>query len=259
MINLDIHPTAIVSDKAVLGNNVKVGAFTIIEDNVEIGDNVEIRSSVVIANGARIGKNCKIFSNAIISTEPQDLKYDNETTFAIIGENTVVREYATINRGTTATGKTQVGNNCLLMAYTHVAHDSRVGNDVIISNLTHLAGHVEIEDWVILGGVVKVHQFCKIGKHAMVGADVKVVKDIPPYTLIGRTPPRVEGVNKVGLRRRGFSQELIQEIEKFYDTILFSGMNNRDGIAKFQERESISKEVLDCIEFIRNSTRGILR
>ncbi|MBX3043751.1 MAG: acyl-ACP--UDP-N-acetylglucosamine O-acyltransferase [Candidatus Kapabacteria bacterium] len=254
-----IHSTAIVSEKAKIGANVKIGAFTIIEDDVEIGDNCEIRSSVIIADGARIGNNCKIYAGAILSTEPQDLKFDGEPTYVRIGDNTVVREFATINRGTNETGETVIGSNCLIMAYCHVAHDCHIGNNVIISNITQLAGHVNIEDWVVLGGAAKIHQFCTVGKHSMVGADCKVVKDVPPFTLVDRKPAQVEGVNKVGLRRRGFSKETIQEIEQFYDTILFSGFNNRDGIAKFNERKQICDDVKYCIDFIENSVRGIHR
>ena len=259
MNQVNIHPTAIVSNKAKLGENVKVGPFSIIEDNVEIGDNTEIRSSVVISNGARIGSNVKIFHGAVISTEPQDLKYKNEPTLVKIGNNTEIREYATINRATTATYETRVGENCLIMTYCHVAHDCKLGDNIIMSNTTQLGGHVEIEDWVILGGVTKVHQFCRIGCHAMVGADVKVVKDVPPYTLIGREPARVEGINKVGLRRRGFSKEIITGIENFYDSILFSGLNTGAGINKYRSENEISEELKHCIAFIEKSSRGIYR
>ncbi len=254
-----IHPTAIVSGKASIGENVKIGPFTIIEDDVVVGDNTEIRSSVVLANGARIGMNCRICASSVIGTEPQDLKFKGEPTLAIVGDNTLIREFVTINRGTAETGKTAVGSNCMVMAYSHVAHDCEVGSNVVMSNVTQLAGHVQIGDWVVLGGVAKVHQFCKVGCHAMIGADCKIVKDVSPYVLIGRVPPQVEGINKVGLRRRGFSQELIQEIEQFYDSILFSGLNTRDGIAKFLEKGNISPEVKMCIDFIESSTRGIYR
>lgn len=254
-----IHNTAIVSNKAQIGNNVKVGPYSIIEDDVIIEDNCEIRSNVIIANGSRIGNNVKVFAGAIISTEPQDLKFEGEPTQTIIGDNTIVREYATINRGTKETGATIVGKNSLIMTYCHVAHDCRVGDNVIISNVTQLAGHVTIEDWVVLGGASKIHQFCRVGKHSMVGADCKVVKDVAPFTLVDRKPAQVEGINKVGLRRRGFENSIIQEIEQFYDTILFSGFNNRDGINKFLERENISEDVKYCIDFIENSVRGIHR
>lgn len=253
------HPTAIISEQAIIGDNVTVGPFTIIEDDVEIGGNCEIRSSVVIGKGARIGSNVKIFSGAVISTEPQDMKFDGEHTLTIIGNNTTIREFATINRGTKETGKTQIGDNCLVMAYCHVAHDCIVGDNVIMSNVVQLAGHVVVEDWAILGGVAKIHQFCKIGKHSMIGADVKIVKDVPPFTLVDRKPAQVEGVNKIGLRRRGFTPETISEIEQFYDTLLFSGLNNSDGIAKFMQRDKICDEVQYCIDFIKSSVRGIHR
>lgn len=258
-MNENIHSSAIISNKAEIGNNVKIGSNVVIEDDVVIGDNCELRSGAIIANGARIGNNVKIFSYAIISAEPQDLKYNNEKTYVYIGDNTVVREFATINRGTDATGKTVVGSDCLIMTYCHVAHDCHLGNNIIMSNAVQLGGHVEIEDWVVLGGVAKIHQFCKVGKHSMVGADTKIVKDVAPYTLVDRKPAQVEGINKIGLKRRGYSPELIKEIELFYDTILFSGYNNKDGINQFLKREIISDEVKHCIDFIQNSVRGIHR
>jgi UDP-N-acetylglucosamine acyltransferase len=255
-----IHPTAIVSEKATIGENVKVGPFSIIQDDVIIGDNTEIRSNVVLANGTRIGKDCVICNGAVIATEPQDLKFKGEATYAFVGDRTVVREFATINRGTDSTGVTKVGSDCLIMTYCHVAHDCTVGDNVIMSNLVQLAGHVHIEDWVVLGGVAKVHQFCTVGAHAMIGADVLLVKDVAPYTLIGRKPAQVEGINKVGLRRRGFENETINKIQAFYDTLLFSGFNNRDGIANYKANNpEILPEVQGCISFIENSTRGIYR
>jgi len=258
-MNKNIHSSAIVSNEAIIGKNVKIGSNAIIEDDVIIGDNCEIRAGAIIANGARIGNNVKIFSYAIISAEPQDLKYDNEKTYTYIGDNTVVREFATINRGTEATGKTVVGTDCLIMTYCHIAHDCELGNNIILSNAVQLGGHVVIEDWVVLGGVAKIHQFCKVGKHSMVGADTKIVKDVAPYTLVDRKPAQVEGINKIGLKRRGYSSELIKEIELFYDTILFSGYNNKDGINVFSKREVISDEVKHCIDFIQSSVRGIHR
>ncbi len=254
-----IHPTAIVSPKAELGTGVSVGPFSIIEDDVQVGDNTEIRSSVVLANGARIGSDCRIHSSCVIATEPQDLKYKNERTYAFVGDRTVLREYVTVNRGTVETGKAVVGDDCLIMTYCHVAHDCRVGNNVIMSNVSQLAGHVTIEDWVILGGVAKIHQFCTVGSHSMIGADVKIVKDVPPFTLVGRQPAKVEGVNKIGLRRRGFKSKTIRAIEEFYDTVLFSGMNNTEGIKHYKAKGDLLEEVEYCIKFIENSKRGIHR
>jgi UDP-N-acetylglucosamine acyltransferase len=256
---MNIHPTAIVSGNAKIGENVQIGAFTIIEDDVEIGDNTVIRSNVVLANGARIGKDVLICNGTVIATEPQDLKFGGEKTYAYIGDRTVLREYVTVNRGTLATGKAVVGEDCFLMAYCHVAHDCVVGNHVIMANVTQLGGHVHVDDWVTIGGVVKIHQFCRVGCHVMLGADVKIAKDVPPYTLVGSIPAKIDGVNKIGLKRKGFPHELITEIEDFYKTILFSGLNTKDGIKKFQERANISEEIKACIKFIEESQRGIYR
>jgi len=253
-----IDKSAMVSPKAKLGENVKIGPNTIIEDGVVIGDNTEIMANVIIAEGSTIGKDCRIFYGAIIGTDPQDLKYKGEKTKTIIGDRTVIREYATVNRGTIATGKTQVGDDTLIMAYSHVAHDCIVGDNVVIANVSQLAGHTTIGDWAILGGVVKVVQFCNIGKHAMVGSDIKVNKDILPFSLVGNIPPKVQGVNKIGLRRRGFSHKEIDEIKSFFDALLFSGMNNKQAIEKFSTGE-VSEHIKDCIDFINKSDKGILR
>ncbi len=257
-----IHETAIVSKDAKIGNNVEIGPNCIISGDVEIGNNCRLANGVIIDNGARIGNGVKIFSYASISTEPQDLKYNNEKTTVHIGDNTVIREFATINRATTHSWKTIVGSNCLIMTYCHIAHDCIVGDNVIISNATQLGGHVTVEDWVILGGVVKVHQFCKVGKHSMVGADVKVVKDVPPFTLIGRNPAQVEGINKIGLKRRGFDDETIKQIDKFYSDLIFKGKTNKevlDYYSNSKTNEEFVSEIGDCINFINNSIRGIHR
>lgn len=252
-----IHETAIISDSAKIGENVKIGAFAIIESDVVIGDNTEIRSHSIISNGSRIGKDCLICSGAIIATEPQDLKFEGESSLVIIGDRTKIREYCTVNRGTKATGKTLIGDDCLIMAYSHVAHDCVIGNRVVIANTTQLAGHVRIYDWAVIGGVVKIHQFCKIGTHCMISADSYITKDVPHYTLVGSVPPKIFGINKTGLRRRGFSKELIKEIDDFYKTILFSEFNVSEGIKEFSKQFSVSSEVKNCIDFIKNSTRGI--
>jgi UDP-N-acetylglucosamine acyltransferase len=259
MNNVNIHSTAIVSAQAKIGNNVEIGPFSIIKDDVEIGNDVIIKNNVLIDDGARIDDNCVFHAGAVISSPPQDLKYNNEKTYTYIGKSTVVREYATINRGTAESLKTTIGSDCLVMTYSHIAHDCSIGDQVIISAFSALGGHVHIQDKVILGGFSKIHQFCHVGKHSMVGADSKIVKDVPPFTLIGRIPPQVEGVNKIGLRRRGFERSVIKELERFYDTILFSGFNNRDGIAEYKKRGDYPQEVQDCIDFIENSTRGIHR
>jgi UDP-N-acetylglucosamine acyltransferase len=260
MSEIFIHPTAIVSKSAKLGANVKIGPFSIIEDEVEIGDGTEIRSNVVIANGATLGKDNIICNGVVIATEPQDLKYAGEKTFVKIGDRNMIREFVTINRATPATYNTVVGNDCLIMAYAHVAHDCQLGDRIIMANATQLGGHVHVEDWVIFGGVVKVHQFSVVGCHAMIGADVKLAKDVPPYTLIGSNPPKVDNLNAIGLKRRGFTPEVIRSIENFYKVVLHSGLNNSAGLAKYKaDNEQIIPEVQHCIEFIEGSQRGIYR
>ncbi len=259
-MSTQIHPTAIVAKDAKLGENVKIGAFSIIESDVEIGDNTEIQSSVKIADGARIGRDCRFFSHAVIATEPQDLKYANEKTYVIIGDNTTVREFATINRATDATYKTEVGSNCLVMTYAHIAHDCKVGNNVRITNSVQMAGHVEIDDFAIISGAAAIHQFCKVGSYAMVGAAVKIVKDVPPYSMVGENPAKVDGLNKIGLRRNGFSNEVIKQIEEFYHLLFRSGFNTSDGVAEYKRRfANIPQEIQLCIDFIEKSDRGIYR
>jgi UDP-N-acetylglucosamine acyltransferase len=254
------HPTSIISPEAHLGVNVRVGAFSIIESGAVIGDNTEIRSSVMISSFARIGTHCTVYPHAVIGTEPQDLKFRGETTYVHIGDRTVIREFVTVNRGTQAQGETRIGNDCLIMAYCHVAHDCLLGNNVIIANATQMGGHVVIEDFAVLGGLVKIHQFCTIGAHAMVGAGTKVVKDIAPYTLVDGIPAKVGGINVVGLERRGFGTDTIQNIREFYEMVLRSGLNVSAGVEAFAKgREFISPEVQYCISFIDRSERGISR
>ncbi len=256
-MSVEIHQTAIVSEKAHLGDNVSVGPYAVIEDDVVIGNDCRIMSHVVLAGGTRLGNNNRVFSHAVLGMEPQDLKFSGAKTEVFIGNNNTIREFATIHRGTESTGKTVVGDNNLIMAYCHVAHDNRIGSNIVMANATNLGGHVKLEDWVILGGMVKVHQFCSVGCHSLVGADVKVVKDVAPYTLIGRDPGKVEGLNVIGLRRRGFSADAINELEEFYKIVLHSGLNVSAGLAKYQQREVITDNVLHCIEFIKSSQRGI--
>jgi UDP-N-acetylglucosamine acyltransferase len=255
-----IHPTAIVSEKAEIGSNVEIGPYTIVDDDVVIGNDVEIQSHVLITNGARIGNSCKIFKGVVVANTPQDLKFDGKPTLAIIKDNSTIREFVTIHRGTHATGKTTVGSNCLIMAYSHIAHDCLLGDNVIMANSTQLAGHVHVEDYVIFGGATLVHQFSFVGCHSMIQGGSKITKDVPPYTLIGKEPPKVEGLNKIGLKRRGFTDLEIQSIEDFYQIILHSGFNVSQGISEYLKDtpEPIDK-VQHCIEFIKQSQRGIFR
>lgn len=247
-----------ISKHAKIGSNVIIGDFTVIKDDVVIGNNVEIGSNVIIDDGARISDNVKLHHGAVISTIPQDLKFGGERTTLVIGENTVVREYATLNRGTSASGRTVVGKNCLLMAYSHVAHDCRVGDNVIIANCGTLGGHVEIDDWAIIGGLVAVHQFVKVGKHSILAGFTKAVKDIPPYIMAGDNPMKYEGLNIVGLKRRGFSVKQIEEIKEFYKLLYKSGMNISDAVNKIKIELSVTSDTNIILEFISRSTRGIL-
>lgn len=247
-----------ISPYAKIGANLIIGDFTVIKDDVEIGNNVEIGSNVIIDNGARISDNVKLHHGAVISTIPQDLKFNGEVTTLEIGENTVVREYATLNRGTAASGKTVVGKDCLLMAYSHVAHDCRVGNNAIIANCGTLGGHVEIDDWAIVGGLVAVHQFVKVGTHSILAGFTKAVKDIPPYIMAGDNPMKYEGLNVIGLKRRGFTPLQIDGIKEFYKMLYRSGLNVSDAVDKIKSSLPITEETKTILDFISGSTRGIL-
>ncbi|MDR2621188.1 MAG: acyl-ACP--UDP-N-acetylglucosamine O-acyltransferase [Dysgonamonadaceae bacterium] len=248
-----VHPDA------KIGENVTIGPFVTIESDVVIGDNTYIYSNVVIMNGARIGKNCRIFPGAVISAIPQDLKFRGEETTAEIGDGTTIREYATVNRGTTAKNKTVIGNNCLLMAYSHTAHDCILGNNVILGNTTQLAGEVEVDDYAILSGGTLVHQFSRIGKHVMIQGGSRLNKDIPPYIIVGREPITYSGINIVGLRRRGFDNEKISAIQEIYRILYQSGLNYKEAVKQIEEAIPYSAEKETIVAFIQNSQRGIVR
>jgi len=244
---------------AKIGANVEIGPFTTIDDNVEIGDGCRIGSNVTIFSGARIGKNVTIFPGAVISAIPQDLKFRGEDTQAFIGDNTVLRECVTVNRGTAAKGRTVVGSNCLIMAYSHVSHDCIVGNNVIISNATQLAGEVEVDDFAVIGGGSLVHQFCHIGAHVMLQGGALVNKDIPPYVKAAREPISYTGINTIGLHRRGFSSEAIARIQDIYRILYASGLNVTEAIARIEAEMEPTAERDFILSFIRNSQRGIIR
>lgn len=255
----NIHPTAIVSSKAELGSDVTVGPYSIIEDDVTIGDGAIVGSSTLIADGAVIGERVRVAHGAVIATEPQDLKFAGEKTRVSIGDNTVVREYATINRGTAAYGTTTIGKDCLIMAYAHVAHDCILGDNVIMANAANLAGHVEVGDHVILGGVLPVHQFVKIGAHAMVGGGFRVQQDICPYALVAGYPLKVVGVNVVGLRRRGFKREVIRTLEETFKILFFSSLNTSQAVEQIRGGVETIPEVRLILNFIKESERGIVK
>ena len=244
---------------AKIGANVEIGPFTTIDDNVEIGDGCRIGSNVTIFSGARIGKNVTIFPGAVISAIPQDLKFRGEDTQAFIGDNTVLRECVTVNRGTAAKGRTVVGSNCLIMAYSHVAHDCIVGNNVIIANSSQLAGEVIVDDVAVGGGGSLVHQFCHIGAHVMLQGGSLVNKDVPPYVKAGRDPLAYAGINSIGLRRRGFTSETIREIQETYRYIFQSNLNVSSAIERIEAELPATKERDEILLFVRNSRRGIIK
>ena len=248
-----IHP------EATIGENVSIGPFAIIEKDVVIGDNCRIHPHAVIYDGARIGSHCELFPGAVISAIPQDLKFKGEITTAEIGNHTTIRECATINRGTVSKGKTVVGNNCLIMAYTHIAHDCIVKNNVIIGNASQLAGEVEIDDFAIISGGVLVHQFVKISQHVMIQGGSRVGKDIPPYILVGRDPIVYCGINIVGLRRRGFTNDQVYQIQDIYRTLYTRGLNNTEALQCIETEYEARDERNLILNFIKSSRRGIVR
>ena len=253
------QPLAYIHPSARIANNVVIEPFTSIDNNVEIGEGTWIGSNVTIMEGARIGKNCKIFPGAVISAIPQDLKFEGEKSIVIIGDNCTIRECATINRGTSASGKTIIGKNCLIMAYSHIAHDCIIGENCVIVNSVALGGHVEIGDFAIIGGLTAIHQFVSIGKHVMVSGGSLVRKDIPPYVKAAREPLSFVGINSIGLRRRGFKDDKIQEIQDIFRILYQSNNNNTQAIFKIETEISVSKERDEIIAFIQSSKRGIMR
>ena len=256
-----IHPLATVSASAKLGENVEVGPYAFIDDNVTIGDNCKIYPHASIFSYVTMGSNCQVFPGAVVGGIPQDLKFKGEETYVEIGNNVTIRECATINRGTQASGKgvTRIGDDTLIMSYVHVAHDCRVGSHCILVSYVGIAGETDVDDWAIIGGNTAVHQFSHIGTHAMVGGCSAVNKDIPPYSICGRTPICYAGINIVGLRRRGFDSDTMRSIKDIYDTIYYQGYNISDGCAKVAAGFPQSVERDTILEFIRNSKRGIVR
>jgi len=253
------QPLAYVHPGAKIANNVVIEPFVSISNNVIIGEGTWIGSNVTIMEGARIGKNCNIYSGAVISAPPQDLKYSGEETLTVIGNNTTIRECVTINRGTIDRQQTIIGSNCLIMAYSHIAHDCIVGNHCIFSNNSTLAGHINVGNHVILAGMTAVHQFCSIGDHAFISGGSLVRKDVPPYVKAAREPLSYVGINSVGLRRRGFSAEKIREIQDIY-RILYQKNYNTTQAAEILEAEmEVTRERDEILQFIKDSQRGIMK
>jgi UDP-N-acetylglucosamine acyltransferase len=254
-----ISPLAHIHPNARLGKDVTVDPFAVIEDDVHINDGTHIMSGVVIMKKVVIGKNCKIFPGAVIGAIPQDLKFNGEDTMVQIGDNTTVRECVTINRGTKDKWKTVIGSNCLLMAYSHIAHDCIVGDHVIIANSVQLAGHVEIGDHAIIGGMAAAIQFSKIGAHTYIAGGTEIIKDVPPFIKAGRSPLSYAGVNSVGLQRRGFTSERINGISEIYRNIYLRGLNISQATQIIEKELPESEEKTEILQFIKDSKRGILK
>jgi UDP-N-acetylglucosamine acyltransferase len=255
-----IDPRSNVSPKAQIGNNVSIGPFTTVEDDVIIGDGTTVAGNALIGSGTRLGTDCQIHHGAVVGHMPQDLKYRGEKTICELGDRTVIREYATLHRGTGEGGRTIVGQDSFIMGYCHVAHDCRIGDHVIMSNAAMLAGHVIVEDHVIIGGITPVHQFVRIGKHAMIGGGLRVPKDVPPFVLAGGEPLAFGGLNSVGLRRRGFSGETLDALNRVFLILYRSGLNVSQAVARIKQEQELQStpEVVHVLDFISASKRGII-
>ncbi|MEM1137171.1 MAG: acyl-ACP--UDP-N-acetylglucosamine O-acyltransferase [Bacteroidota bacterium] len=254
-----VHPYTNIHSGAKIGKDVTIEAFTTIQEDVEIGDNCWIGPNVTIMNGARIGKNCKIHPGAVISNIPQDLKYKGEKTYTYIGENTTIRECVTINRGTADKLKTEIGSDCLLMAYVHIAHDCHIADHCILSNSVQIAGHVIIQEHARLGGTAAVHQFVKIGSHCMISGGSLVRKDVPPFITAAREPLIYSGINSVGLQRSGYSAEQINQIQEVYRFYFLKGNNKAQALRLIEENIPDSTERKSILNFIKESERGVIK
>lgn len=255
--SVQIHPTAIVDPLAELDTGVTVGPWSLVGPRVRIGAGSTLGPGVLVEKDTSIGRECDIHKGAVLGTDPQDLKYQGERTALRIGDRTVVREYATVNRGTSAAGRTVVGDDCLLMAYTHVAHDCVLGNHVILSNAVNMAGHVKMEDWVIVGGVTPIHQFVRVGMHAFIGGGSRISQDVPPFCRVAGSPPKLYGLNSVGLERRGFSAETRSHLKRAYRILFQSNLNVSQGLVRAREEIPSIAEVVHFLDFIADSERGI--
>lgn len=254
-----ISPLASVHPNTKIADDVEIGPFVYIDEDVEIGEGTVIDANATVCAHTRIGKHCHVFPSAVVGAIPQDLKFKGELTYTFIGDHTVLRECSTVHRGTASKGKTVVGQHCLIMAYSHVAHDVVVGNYVIMSNATQLAGEVVVDDWAILGGGTLVHQFSHIGQHAMIQGGSHINKDIPPYIIAARDPIQFCGINTVGLGRRGFTKEQVERIQQVYRYIYMSHLNISQALEKVQQEIPQSEERDLILQFIQSSERGVVK
>jgi len=253
----EVHPTALIDPSAELAPGVVVGPYSIVGPNVRVGARTRIGSHVLIERDTTVGEECTLHQGAVLGTDPQDLKYMGEPTVLVVGDRTVIREYATLNRGTIASGVTRVGSDCMLMAYTHVAHDCHLGNHVILSNAVNMAGHVSIGDWAIIGGLTPIHQFVRIGAHAFVGGATRVAKDVPPYVKAAGSPMELYGLNSVGLQRRGFPEEVRRELKRAYRLFFASNHNVAQALARARAELRAIPEVEVFLSFFEHSERGV--
>jgi len=248
-----VHPDAKVAD------NVVIEPFVTVDRDVEIGEGTRIGSSVTILPGTRIGRNCNIFPGAVIGAIPQDLKYKGEYTQVVIGNNNTIREFVTINRGTSSKNRTELGDNNLIMAYSHIAHDCKLGDSIILGNNTQLAGEVIVDNWAIISGMTGVHQFCRIGSHVMIGGGSLVRKDVPPFIKASREPLSYVGINSIGLRRRNYNNEKIREVQDIYRYIYQKGLNTAQAIEIIEAEMPATQERDEVLLFVKDSKRGIIR
>ena len=254
-----VHATAIVDPTAHLDPGVVVGPYTVIEDDVVVAEGTRLESHVRLGRGTRLGRDNRISHGAVLGTEPQDVTYRNEPTLLEVGDRNIIREYATLHRGTAHSGKTVLGSDCFIMAYAHVAHDCRIGNHVVLANSVNMAGHVTMEDWVVVGGLVPIHQFVRVGCHAMIGGGFRVPQDVCPYALLGGYPLKTVGLNVVGLRRRGFTSAQMGPLKAAFRILFQSELNTSHALERIQADVELTAEVTHLLDFVRASQRGIVK
>ena len=252
-----VHETAIVHEDARLGQDVVVGPWAIIGPGVTIGDGTQVGSNVLIEKDTTVGQQCRLSHGAVLGTDPQDLKYEGEPSHLYVGDRTVIREYATLNRGTKASGRTVVGSDCLIMTYAHIAHDCEIGNHVVLANAVNMGGHVCIEDWTIVGGVTAIHQFVRLGAHSFCGGGSRIPQDVPPYLRAAGNPCKLYGLNKVGLERRGVSDDVKRALKDTYRILFQSKLTLSQALKRAEVEVEQIPEVRHLLSFIRDSERGI--
>lgn len=251
-----IHPTAVIHEDARVDDTARVGPYALVGPGVELGPGVRVGPHALVERDTRVGGGCLLAKGAVLGTDPQDRKYEGERSKLVVGAGTTVREFATLNRGTAASGETRVGDECLIMAYAHVAHDCRIGDRVVLANAVNMGGHVEIGDWAIVGGVTAIHQFVRVGRHAFVGGGSRVSQDVPPYCTVAGNPPSGYGVNTVGLRRREFEETTVDALQKAYRRVFRSEKNVGEALDGL-EAEDPRPEVAELVSFVRDSERGV--